>query len=761
MKRPRNAETTAKKVEKASVSDKDRKFLDLALKRFKASATATAEVRREALEDFKFRTGQQWPPEIARAYGGYGGKVMLTVNRTAAFCNQVTNEQRQQRPQGTVLPVGSGADQDTAEILQGMVRHVEVNCDAEVADDIAFEHMVIGGFGWLRMWSEDIDDDPDNEWAQEIKIGAVPNPFTVYDDPGARHPLKIDAKWRFFVEDLPKEEYQERYGESKLAASLQNFSSIGDSQPEWINQDVIRIAEYYVVEYTEEKIYLLNSGETVRGIENLPEGAKVIKERTKQTPKVMWYLINALEILEQHEVPGKIIPSFPVLGYSLNVDGKQYLAGLVRTAKDPARAYNYHLSKATQAVALAPKMPFIATAKQTEGFEREWQTANTGDLAVLHYNPDQGAPPPTRDVAEPPIQAITHLLVTADNDMKAVTSLYDPSLGQKTSDQSGKAIVALQRQGNVATANFSDNLARTKRELTRNMLAWIPIIYDAPAVRRIINPDGTATHAAVFNSKTTGLTPEEAQEQIAEEMEDKKISKIYDIGVGRYDVTVSVGPSFQTKRQEQAQQIMQLISAYPELMHVCGDILISDMDFEQAKEIAERVKRTIPPNILGEDDGTDPEESLARKDAELQQLMQQHQQLAQELQQASQVIQTKQVEAKNKFDIAKMQQDAKDASDKLNRETQITVAEINTKAQMAQTRLEYEHDMWKILHTSAHDIGLQADQNAADAAQAQQAQQAAAQQQASQQNADANSQAADQAFQGSQAQQPDQAEAGQ
>jgi portal protein len=712
MKKQLNAIGTPKSKGRSEADTKresDRKFIETAMKRWRLSSEATADNRRDSLEDFKFRIGEQWPEEIRRKRGS---KVALTINRVASFCNQVTNEQRQQRPAGTVNPVGDQADKETAEILQGMVRHIEVNCDAEIADDIAFEHMVIGGFGWIRMWSEYIDDDPDNEWGQEIKVGAVPNPFTVYDDPAARHPLKIDAKWRFFVEDMLMDDYKEQYGELTDFASLEQFRSTGDSQANWITKESIRIAEYYHIEYEEQTIYQLADGSTVT---NLEPGDNAIKTRKKQIPHVMLTLMNAVQKLEEHEVPGVIIPSFPVLGYSLNVDGKQYLAGLVRTAKDPARAYNYHLSAATQAVALAPKMPFIATAKQTENFEREWQAANTGDLAVLHYTPDGEAPPPQRETAEPPIQAISHLLTTADTDMKAVTGLFDPSLGQKSPDQSGKAIVALQRQGNVATSNFSDNLARTKREVTRTMLRWIPIIYDTAAVRRIIKPDGTVDHVGVYNSKSgamQGMSPKEAQaeaqSQLQAHIDNGKIKKIYDIGVGRYDVTVSVGPSYQTKRQEQAASIMALISAYPELMHVCGDILINDLDFEQAKEIAERVKRTIPPNILGPADGTDPEADNARMSAELQQMMQQHSDLAQQLEQATQVIQQKQVEAKSKMDI-----------ERLHAETQVTVAEINTKSQQVLARTEYEHDMWKILHGSAHDLGMQADQNAATAQQQQ------------------------------------------
>jgi hypothetical protein len=353
-------------------------------------------------------------------------------------------------------------------------------------------------------------------------------------------------------------------------------------------------------------------------------------------------------------------------------------------------------------------MPFVATARQTENYEREWQAANTGDLAVLHYNADPAAPgPPQRQTAEPPIEAISKLLITADTDMKAVTGLFDPSLGQKTPDQSGKAIVALQRQGNVATANFSDNLARSKRELIRGILTWIPIIYDAPRVQRIIKPDGTVDHVGIYNSQAGGSSEDaqqQAQQALQGALDAKAIKKIYDIGVGRYDVTVDVGPSFQTKRQQAAAEIQQLIAAYPEMLHVCGDLMVGQMDIPLAKEIAERIKRTIPPNILGPEDGSDPEETLARVTSELNTMMQQHQQLAQELQQASQVINTKQIEAQAKKEIAQMQENSKMEIVKLQTAAQVEVAGLNAKLDLA--KLDFQK--WEMLHNSAHEVGMQA-----------------------------------------------------
>lgn len=710
MKQQKNAVGETKKATSASDLAKmsKQKFIETAMKRWKTSADATSETRRDSLDDFKFRIGEQWDEAIKRKRGN---KVSLTINRTASFCNQVTNEQRQQRPSGTVNPVGSGADVDTAEILQGMVRHIEVNCDAEVADDLAFEHMVIGGFGWLQLYSEYSDDDPDDPFAQEMKVCAIPNPFTVYDDPAARHPLKIDAKWRFIVEDMPAEEYKLQHPKSELA-SLEDWMSVGDKPEKWISKESIRIAEYYHIETDEKKVYQLEDGSVV---DEVPDGQKAFKERTIQNPKVMWSLINAIEVLDEHEVPGKIIPSIPVLGYNLNIDGKQYLAGLVRTAKDPARAYNYHLSAATQAVAIAPKMPFIIAEGQAEGHEAEWRNANTGDLAALTYKAIDVAgrpvPPPQRETAEPPIQAITALLTTADTDMKAVTGLFDPSLGQKSPDQSGKAIVALQRQGNVATSNFSDNLARSKRELTRLMLEWIPVIYDTARIQRVIQPDGTVKHVGIYNSQSpamAGKSPEEAQaaaqEALQEHIESGKIKKIYDIGLGKYDVTVSIGPSYQTKRQEAVASIMALVGAYPDLVHICGDLMVGQMDIPMAKEIAKRIKRTIPPNVLGDGDDADPEEQLARKDSELQQLMQQHQEMATELSQAVEVIKTKKIEQQGKIEIAMMQEETK----RMQEENKLAIAEVTTKSQEAQFRMKLEQDLFIQFHGSAHEVGTQA-----------------------------------------------------
>lgn len=660
--------------------EKVRRFLRLAQERFKLAAEAESATRKDALDDLDFRVGNQWPRDLEMSRT-LDSRPCLTMNRLPATIRQVTNEQRQQRPSIQVNPVGDGADKDTAEILQGTVRHIEVASDAEIAYDTAFEQMVTSGFGFWRVMTEVIDPATNQ---QEIRIKRVKNPFSIYWDPAAVEPCYEDARYCFVIEDVPISEYEEQYGDTD-AAKLSDFSSVGDNAPDWATKDTIRVAEYFYVKETHDE-----SGQVQR--------------------KVKWAKINAVEIIDGNEdktegrdLPGQWITVIPVLGDDLDVNGKRHIAGLVRHAKDPQRMYNYWVSAATELIALAPKAPFVAAEGQIKNHEAEWRDANVRNFAVLQYKPvDTGqhlVPPPQRQVFEPPVQSINLMTRQADLDLKATTGLFDPSLGQNKSDQSGKAIQSLQKQGDIATLNFSDNLARSIRHCGRVLIDLIPKIYDAARVQRIVNPDQSVDHVIIHNQQ-----PMEAQALLTD-----KIKRIYDIGVGRYDVTVSVGPSYQTKRQESVAAQMALISAYPQVFSIIGDMLVRNMDWPQAKEMSERLKKTLPPQLQDEK-SDDPEAKVLQLQAQLQAISQQHEALVQVVNKQNQIIQTKQVESQGKMDIERMKIEA-----------QLTIAEINAKTQELQTRLKLEQDMWNQLHGSAHEVGMQATEQANARAMAEQA----------------------------------------
>jgi Phage P22-like portal protein len=650
-----------------------RRFLDLARERFHLASDATSKLRSDALDDLEFRTGRQWPREI-EMQRQIDGRPCLTMNRLPQFIRQVTNEQRQQRPSVQVNPVGDGADTETAEIEQGLIRHIEVQSDAEIAYDHGFDCMVTGGFGYWRVITKVLNP---TSGMQEIYIRRVKNPFVIYFDPAATEPDYSDARYCFIIEDMPRSEYIAEYGNTE-AATLSDFGSLGDNAAEWATRDTIRVAEYFYV-----------------------KGGVDDPER-----KVKWAKINAMEVLDERDWAGKYIPVVPVLGEDLDVNGQRYLAGMVRNAKDPQRMYNYWVSAATELIALAPRAPFVAAEGQIEGHEKEWEQANTRNLSVLTYKPtaigEKQVPPPQRNTFEPPVQAITLMTRQADLDLKTTTGIYDPTLGQNKEEQSGKAINLLQKQADISNLNWVDNLSRSIRHTGRILLDLIPKIYDSARVQRIIKPDGSTEHVILHNQ----------QPDAAEMLLSKSVRRIYDVGLGTYDVTVSVGPAYQTKRQEAVASQMALVQAYPQAFGIIGDMLVANMDWPGAKDMAKRLKKTLPPQLQDSDPNADPEQQVIQLQSQLAQLMQQHAMLTQTVQKQSQMLNEKQVEAQNKIQITQLQEESRQAVIRMQEATKLAVAQINASKDANQSYADRELEAYSILHQTAHEQALATQQQA-------------------------------------------------
>lgn len=721
---------------------KQAKFIARAMERWRGAADVESQNRVDSLDDIEFSLGKQWPDEI-ETRRVREGKPCLKMNRMGQFISQVANEQRQQRPAVQVNPVGAGATKETAEVLQGIIRHIEVQSDAEVAYDTAFDFMLRGGIAWIQVFTDYADDET---FDQEIFVEAIPNPFTVYDDPAAKKHDRSDSKWRFIIEDVPREEYKSRYPKSALA-TMDDFSSIGDKSSEWISKECIRIAQYWHIEEDKQTILQLEDGSIMpedeykkaypddeeppsaavaavspetpqsssgAGTAEAPSGEdeaagsavrpKIVNRRDKVVPKVVCSLINATEILEEQSWPGRYLPQIPVFGRNINVNGKRHIAGLVRDAKDPQRQYNYMCSAATASVGIAPLAPWLIAEGQIEGHEEEWRTQNVNQMPVLVYKSvDIGGKPvdkPERIVAEPPIQAMAYMLRQASDDLKATTGIYDASLGNAGPEQSGKAILARQKQSDVTNLSYTDNLSRAIRHLGRIWVDLIPHIYDSPRIMRIINPDTTVDHVGIFNSVKSEMGIEEVK--ALPDMQDVK--KIYDIGVGKYDVTVAVGPSYQSKRQEAVQSIMALVQAYPQVMQAAGDILVRNMDWPGADAIADRLKKLLPPVL--QDEGDDPEQQAMKLQSQLQALSQQHGTLVQLLNQANEIIKTKQVEQQSKVQIAALQEETKRWMVKMQEATKLAVAQMNSSKDANQAFAEKELEQYKIMHEGAHDVAM-------------------------------------------------------
>lgn len=584
-------------------------------KRFEMCNSADGDNRKEGMDDLEFLKGNQWPEKQRRSREA-DGRPCLTINKLPTFLAQVTNDQRQNRNAIKVSAVSERASPETAEIIQGMIRHIEYESAADVAYDTAVNSAAAIGFGYFRLVTEYESED---SFDQVLRFKRIRNSFTVSLDPASVEPDGSDAQFAIITEKMTRDEFKARYPKADIPSGGFSAISVGDSQnsiQQWVWENMVRVAEYYRIEFEPATLYLLTDGSTSWSKDNLMQGVTVKNERQSYKKKVMWYLITPYEVLESVEIMCKWIPVFPVYGTEIDVDGKIYRAGVIRNAKDPAMMYNFWMTSATEEVSLRPKTPYIGAEGQFEGQEKRWAQANNRSFPYLEYKPvsmdGQLAPPPSRQpMVDVPVGVLTMASHAADN-IKATTGLFDSSLGNAGNATSGKQEIAQQRQGNVANFHFTDNLTRTLRHAGKCVINMIPHYYDAERLVRTRGEDGTVKSAYI------------------NKMDEAAGKIINDIRIGEYDVAVTTGPSYATMRAEAADAMVQFGQSWPKLMDIAGDKVVMAMNWPGAEEIAERISRTIPPEIRNDpDDGPDPVQQVQ----DLTQKLQQAQQAMQELQQ--------------------------------------------------------------------------------------------------------------------------------
>jgi len=594
---------------KKSASD----ILATARSRLDMAMSALSESREDENDDLKFYAGSpdnhwQWPADVLATRGAVQGQTInarpcLTINKLPQHVRQVTNDQRQNRPGAKVIPVDDNADVEVAEIFNGMIRHIEYISDADVAYDTACENQVSYGEGYIRLLTEYCED---NTFDQDIKIGRIRNSFSVYMDPTIQDPTGADAKYCFITEDITKDEFERMYPDAAPITTLQSLGVGDQSISNWLNEDTIRIADYYYIDYDRATLNLYPGNATA--FQGTPEDkelrayyGKPMKSRESDRPKVKYCKINGYEILEEREWAGKYIPVIRIVGNEFEVDGRLYVSGLVRNAKDAQRMYNYWVSQEAEMLALAPKAPFIGYGGQFEGYENQWKTANTTNWPYLEVNPDvtdgQGAVLPLPSRAQPPMASsgLLQAKAGASEDIKSTTGQYNASLGMGSNERSGRAILARQREGDVGTYHYGDNLARGVKHIARQLIDLIPKIYDTQRIARIIGEDG--------ETKMVKINPDQAEpvNKIVNQ-EGIVIEKIYNPGVGKYDVVATTGPGYATKRQEALEAMAQLLQGNPQLWSVAGDLFVKNMDWPGAQEMSKRFAKTIDPKLMSDGD---------------------------------------------------------------------------------------------------------------------------------------------------------------
>lgn len=555
-----------------------------------ASYQADRDNRREAMEDLKFVAGFQWS-DAARAERS--GRPMITINRTGQFLRQVTNPIRQNMPTLKVEP-DSDADQELATVVNGLLRRIQYNSSAAHVYAQAVEHMVACGIGWFRIATDYVDDDT---FDQEILIKRVVNPLSVYPDPGAVEPDRSDMTHCTVSELITKDEFKRRWPKASLTDLETVHQGSTTAGLVWNQGDNVRIGEYWKREETTHTLVRLQAqGQdfTVNLDELKPDERKrvegsglVLASRPVKSYKVTMALVSGAEQLEEtYECPCRWIPIVPVIGAEVPLENGTYRHGLIRFQREPNQLHNYYLSVAAETLGQQPKAPWLVTAKMVAKWKSIWDGVNVRSTPYLPYDPDESAPGARPEkIAPPPLPAgLIQMAQMLAEDMKATTGIYDASLGNKSNETSGVAIAARQEQGNAATYHYTDNLEHGLEHGGRIMLDMIPKVYDTTRKLRLIGEDDQEQEVEI-NRPTVSMM---GQEAYANDLTKAKFKS----------VRVVLGPSFASRRQEAANQLLQLAQAVPAIAEIGGDLIVKNLDFEGSEQLSERLRALLPPPVM-------------------------------------------------------------------------------------------------------------------------------------------------------------------
>lgn len=642
----------SKKPTKSELSD-DEKLIKRAQDCLKNYIDRESDNIKRAEEAILFSMGEQWPEAIKRdrldTMQDGGPRPCPVLDKTNQYVRQVINEERQNRAAIKIRPVDDKADKETAEVITGIIRNIEYSSEAITAYTTAGEHAIDGGFGYFRVLTEYCDDD---SFDQDIRIKRIPNRFSVATGPHVE-PDGSDMREALVWEDMDREVFRETYPKAKEV----DF----DQSNTWDTEHTIRVAEYMYISTEPKTLHMMPDGtsmfdddhkQMVTMVASLGETyPDPIKSRVVQVKHVKWCKLTSAEVLERSDMLGKYVPVVKVIGVEKYMpDGKVRLSGLIEPSMDAQRLHNYSVAGFIEHVALAPRAPWLAEETQVAGYENDYSDANRKNIVLLKYKGTSSEdghllPMPQRTPPAGIAPGWQQMLQNTEHGIEASMGMYGPTVGAQSQEKSGIALQEQKAQGMVGNFHFPDNLARSIRHCGRILLDWIPKVYDNERVARMLGDDESEEMAYLNPEQETSVAPR--LDKFGQE-----VGQSYNLNIGKYDVTVSTGPSYTAKRQEAAENQIQLIQAKPELLSLIGDIVFSNMDWPGSDKIAERLKAMLPPQIQ------QMEESKDKKplDPKMQAMMQQ-------MQQAGEILKQKKLELDEKTqELAKMDQVLKETA---------------------------------------------------------------------------------------------------
>ena len=692
---------------------------------------AWKEIREEGDRDMQCVSGNPWDPKEKKLREA-NHRPMVVFDELNQYTNQVINDVRQNKRSVKVDPTGAGATDKTAEFRGNLIRQIEYGSKAQAVYATVAENAFQRSYGYARVSKRYVAPD---SFDQELVISPINNPNSVWDDPDAKQRGRLDRKKLFIVDTMRIPDFKKRFPKAEVTS----FSSEQIAElPLWIKDNFVQVAEAWRVEEESGTLLSLDivGGLTVWEDElgdaeiadgtvtlakacDLGDGVSVPKgthkilnqvEKPDRHRRVVQYITNGVEILEEKPQDGQYIPVAACYGKEKYVDegagSKLIIESQVRLARDPFQAYCYAQTTGMELLGMMPKALWSCYEGQFEGHEDEVAAAGHVPIPFIQFKAKTEAtgeeilPPPQWNHWDVPLQSVQ---IAAESYRRAIQSsmgMYNTSVGKHdTAAQSGIAVRALDDQSSQGSFHFIDNFDGFLEDMGRILDDQIDWTYDTP--RWVGTRNGSGEHKLVRVNEA--FTDPETGEQYH-----------YRIGEGTHGVSITTGPSSSSQRDaasEFADSLAQNQMVFPRI----ADLVVKLKNLGPIGD--EIAKRLTPADIAAQQGGPPlPPQAQAMMSQQKQQLMQQAALIA-DLQKQ---LDAKLPEIQSKQAIATMQEETK----RQEIQAQVRIAELQAglKASIAKLEqqvgaIQHSIDMQNAQADRDHEATLA--QNAQDAAAAQ------------------------------------------
>lgn len=559
---------------------------------------------------FSYGTGmEQWEPKAIQARGG---RPIDTYNIVNGFIKPVVNLAKQNPPAITVNPISDGASKSNARLLSGIIRSIEYGCGAQREYCAALDSAARGGLGILRLIPQinQLDDEGDVEFI----ISNVKDCANVLIDPSALKSDFSDAQWVIIKSTMSARQYQREYPDGKAEAS----------------EGIVDINELWIKHISRVDVY-----------------DEVTMQKSKKTKiKIIQYIYDAHEILEVIDsYPGKYLPFAIITGPTYESDNGTKYQSFTRQLKGVQKEINFLKSEMIASIACAPKNTFFGDNDALDENELPlWEEAATNPRVYLGHKP--GAT--IQQMKQPEIPTAYIESVDKNIDIaRIITGIYpDPTLQNGLNAVSGKALKQQQAGQSVATYEYIDSMNYAIKHIGEILLDLLPHYWNNDRVRLSMGSDGQYTPVS--------MGPNQVQD-----------ASNFDLSYGKYQVSISVGPSYSNQKDALIETVMDAVKTNPQALSVSLPWLINNINLPGSEELSDMFTLLLPENIQKymmqmKQNSDDPEAKLKAAMLQLQQMQQKDQTSGKMIDQLTQALQSETAQLKSKQDELEMKKQMND-----------------------------------------------------------------------------------------------------